>query len=117
MLEVYKTAMTPFITGFKAVGGLLGFDVEASEDPKSPAVKAPTANTAAIKTTNATIAQAATEIRSIVVAQLRDTGIQETANELAKIAGNLKNMKVEVVADVNMDGNKVGQLVADRMMQ
>lgn len=117
IIDVYKTAMQPFITGFSMIAGFLGFDMSSSEaDPTTSGVKPLKTKATPQGNTNATLSAAATEIRSIVVAQLQETGIQETAKELANIAKELKNLKMNNTTLVTIDGKQVAANIVDGYM-
>jgi hypothetical protein len=117
VLNVYKTAMQPFISAFSMIGGVLGFDMgETKEEPSFASVKPKGVGATPQGTTNATLSAAATEIKTLVVAQLQETGIKETAMELANIAKELKNLKMDNTTLVTIDGKQVAANIVDGYM-
>ena len=82
-------------------------DISAEEGEASPGD--------AQKGTNATLAQAATEIKTIVVAQLKETGIQATADELAKIAKIMNEKEPVTNVVINLDGTSIMDFVYNKL--
>ena len=101
----------PFVEILNKVGSYLGFDINTGEEagqPSPPDVAAPA--------TNATIAAAAAEIKTIVIAQLQETGIKETAEELKKIARIMSESNKDTNVRVLVDGRQISTIVKKDMM-
>ncbi len=111
LIDIYKSAMTPFIEGFKFVGGMLGFNVENSEEPDQAPTVQEVGGTAGGRKPAASIQKAATEIKTLVVAQLKETGIQETADELAKIANIMQEKEPITNVNINLDGRQLKDFI------
>ena len=110
MFKMAFEAAKPFVGLLNQVGGYLGFDVNTGEEPTTSTVKG-TGPQKSAKKPAAAIQQAATEVKTLVVAQLRETGIQETANELAKIAKAMQGEEPVTNVSVNIDGRSLSDFV------
>jgi hypothetical protein len=108
---IYESAMKPFISGFSMIGGILGFDMATTEDGTGSGSVQTTGPKTPAGNSSAAIQQAATEVKTLVVAQLRETGIQETANELAKIAKAMQGKEPVTNVSVNIDGRSLSDFV------
>ena len=111
LVEIHNTAMKPFISAFSAIAGVLGFDMETTEDGSEAQAVTPTGPKMTAGASANAIQQAATEVKTIVVAQLKETGIQETADELAKIAKIMDGKDPITNVTINLDGRPLKDFI------
>ncbi|QDP62084.1 MAG: hypothetical protein GOVbin1807_83 [Prokaryotic dsDNA virus sp.] len=111
LVSIHNTAMKPFISAFSKVAGVLGFDMETTEDGSEAQTVTPTGPKMTAGAAGNAIQQAAMEVKTIVVAQLKETGIQETADELAKIAKIMDGKDPITNVTINLDGRPLKDFI------
>lgn len=113
MFRMAFEAAKPFVGLLNQVGGYLGFDVNTGEEPTATP---PDATKAAGTSTNAAISAAAAEIRTIVVAQLKETGIKEIAEGLTILAKEIRDQSKDTNVSVTLDGREISNYVKKGML-
>ena len=94
----------PFVELMNKVGGYLGFDVNTGE---TPTATSPDATKVGGTATNTAIAAAAAEIKTIVVAQIKETGIKDIAESLTVLAKEIRDSDKENNITVVLDGREI----------
>lgn len=113
MFRMAFEAAKPFVGLLNQVGGYLGFDINTGEEPTATP---PDATKAAGTSTNAAIAAASAEIRTIVVAQLKETGIKEIAEGLTILAKEIRDQSKDTNVSVVLDGREISSYVKKGML-